>query len=919
MEAFLILPVLAALAAWPLTRIFGRKAGWVLAGLPAMLFLNLLNLTRFTAAGEVVERHIPWVPSLGVGLDLRLDGFSMLFALLITGIGALVVVYAGAYLKERPWRTRARFYTLILLFMGAMLGAVLSDNLIALFVFWELTSLLSFLLIGFESSSPTARRSASQSLLVTAGGGLALLAGVLLLGAQFGTYSLSAITTHAGDLPEGAISAWVVLCVLLGAFTKSAQYPFYFWLPNAMQAPTPASAYLHSATMVKLGIYLLARFEPVLGGAPYFRTALVTVGAITMLVAGVQVLRATSFKGVLAYSTIASLGILVMLVGLDGETTLVAMTGFIVAHALYKAALFFCAGTVIHATGHGDLRAMGGLARFLPLTAAAATLASLSMAGLPPFLGFISKEFLFEAQIESSWDVVPIAIAVLVNAVMVGVAGVVSLRPFFLASGRTTEVHHGESFGLLLGPLLLSLLGLLFALAPEWLSSIVLEPAVLALQGRWTPVEISLWHGLTPMLALSAVVVLVGLAVLAFWTPLHRLMAQIRPLDRFAGERGYERGMALLHALSGWTDRALRRPDLRGDLAMLLWAVLALLAAALVAGGVRLAPLGGFRPEVAGVLAIGMAGALMATRARTLLGALIAVGLVGLASALVFLLDGAPDLALTQFAVEALLVVLLAAALLRLPLVSPGTRSRAGRRADAALAAGFGGVLFLALQSMLAQPMEDRISAFYAAASYPQAFGRNVVNVILVDFRALDTMGETSVVGLAAVVVWALLRRDRRAVARETGGTSIVLSRMGGLFFWLLLALSVFVLLRGHNEPGGGFVGGLMGALAFAVVTLSDGVAAGRRRLRAHPLALVGAGMLAVVLSGVPGLLAGGDFLSHLWFEPALGGLSLKLGTTLAFDLGVYLVVLGGLLAFLFRLYGEPVPGEERRGEEAAR
>ncbi|UFN47925.1 DUF4040 domain-containing protein [Roseomonas sp. OT10] len=915
MEAFLILPVLAALVAWPVTRVVNRKAGWALALLPAILFLNLLNLSRYTAAGEVVERRIPWVPSLGVGLDLRLDGFSMLFALLITGIGALVVVYAGAYLKEKPWRTRARFYTLILLFMGAMLGAVLSDNLIALFVFWELTSLLSFLLIGFEGGSPTARRSASQSLLVTAGGGLALLAGILMLGAQFGTYSLAEITTHAGDLAPGGISGWVVLFVLLGAFTKSAQYPFYFWLPNAMQAPTPASAYLHSATMVKLGIYLLARFEPVLGEAPYFRTALVTVGAITMIVAGVQVLRAFSFKAVLAYSTIASLGILVMLVGLDGETTLVAMVGFIVAHALYKAALFFCAGTVIHATGHGDLRAMGGLARFLPLTAAAATLASLSMAGLPPFLGFISKEFLFEAQLESSWDALPLAIAVLVNAVMVGVAGVVSLRPFFMARSRTTEVHHGETAGLLLGPLLLSLLGLLFALSPEWLSSIVLEPAVLALQGRWTPVDISLWHGLTPMLALSGVVVLVGALILAFWTPLHRLMARFRPLDRFAGERGYEQGMALLQAMAEGTARAVRRADLRGDLSVLLWSVLALLAAGVAAGGIQLAPFAGFRPEVAGVLAIGMAGAVMATRSRSLLGALIAVGLVGFASALVFLLDGAPDLALTQFAVEALLVVLLAAVLLRLPLASPATRDAAARRRDLLLSAGFGAVVFLALQSMLAQPADQRLSDFYAAASYPLAFGRNVVNVILVDFRALDTMGETSVVGLAAVVVWALLRRAAPAAGaqREGGSSSIVFSRMGQLFFWALLGLSVVVLLRGHNEPGGGFVGGLMGALAFAVVTLSDGVEAGRRRLRLHPLVLVGAGMLAVVLSGLPGLLAGGDFLSHLWVEPALGGLSLKLGTTVLFDLGVYLVVLGGLLAFLFRLYGEPVPGEAPR------
>ena len=381
----LALSFTGSVAAWPLGRLLGRRAGWVLALLPASLFAAFLRFAPTIEAGRTITERRVWAPSLGVELALRLDGFALLFCLLITGIGALVVIYAGAYLSEKSDGARARFFILILLFMTAMLGAVLADDLIVLFLFWEATSVLSFLLIGFDADSASARRSALMSLRVTFGGGLALLAAIILIGATLGTYSMAEAVARG---PELARSPWILPIMtglLIGAFTKSAQFPFHFWLPNAMQAPTPASAYLHSATMVKLGVYLLARFEPVIGAVPGGRDTLIAVALVTMLVGAFQALRAENFKAVLAYSTVASLGILVMLVGLDGPMASVATVGFILAHALYKATLFFCAGTVLHATGLSQLRLMGGLARFLPVTAVAAVLASLSMAGLPPF------------------------------------------------------------------------------------------------------------------------------------------------------------------------------------------------------------------------------------------------------------------------------------------------------------------------------------------------------------------------------------------------------------------------------------------------------------------------------------------------------------------------------------------------------
>ena len=910
-STLLAISLAGSIAAWPLSKLLGRYAGWALASLPAALFAGFTGLATTVEAGGRIAEQYAWAPTLGINWSLRLDGFALLFCLLVTGIGALVVVYAGAYLAEDSARNRARFFTLILLFMTSMLGAVLADDMIIMFVFWEATSILSFLLIGFDADSASARRSALMSLRVTAGGGLALLAAIIMIGSALGTYSMTEAIARAPELSQSQWIQPILAGLFIGAFTKSAQFPFHFWLPNAMQAPTPASAYLHSATMVKLGVYLLARFEPVIGQVPGGRDVLVAVALATMLTGAVQALRAENFKSVLAYSTVASLGILMMLVALDGPMAGVATVGFILAHALYKATLFFCAGTVLHATGLSKLRLMGGLGRFLPVTAVAAALASLSMAGLPPFLGFISKEFLFEAQIQSSWNAVPVAVAVIVNAGIVGVAGVVTLRPFFMGRGKVREVKHREVPGLVAAPLILALLGLVISLDSDWISRSVLRPAVASIYGRPVEIKVGLWHGVTPMLALSSIVVGIGALIFTFWGPIHRRLSRQSALHRFDVEHGYDKMLRGLDRLAVRTAARVHHGDLHGYIRFLIAAALGFAVWGIVASSavprIEIGT-GVLRIGASAIALAGLAGAVAATRSRSLLATMIAVGLSGLVTALVFMMNGAPDIALTQFAVESLMVVLLTVMLFVVPLRAPSTRTSRERASDAMLSVAFAVVMLVVLLDMTAATPRNDVSAFFGAESYVAAFGKNVVNVILVDFRGFDTLGETSVIALAAMIAWSLLGPRNNLEARlgiRSGKAAFVLAFMSPVFFWLLLVMSVVILLRGHNEIGGGFVGGLTAALAFAIVSLARGVERARKRLMLHPLTLASGGLLLAIASGMPGLLANGDFLSHIWIDTQLPGVTIKQGTTLLFDFGVYIAVLGTVLSFLFGLRRE--------------
>ncbi|PXA92406.1 hypothetical protein DMC47_23835 [Nostoc sp. 3335mG] len=889
-----------------LARVMGRGAGFLIALLPLGLLAAFISVAPIVERGWVRGQGISWAPQLGLDFTLRLDGFSFLFCLLVTGIGALVIIYSGGYLTGKPRVERSRFFTLILLFMTAMLGTVLAENLLVLLIFWEATSVLSFLLVGFDGRSARSRRAATMALQVTAFGGLMLLAAVMMLGHVLGTYSMAEAVRQADVIADSPLGGPIVACILIAAFTKSAQFPFHFWLPNAMQAPTPASAYLHSATMVKLGIYLLARFEPVFAATSWGRATVITVACITMLVAALQALRAENFKSALAYSTIASLGILTLLVGLDGPAATVAMVGFLMAHALYKAALFFCAGSVIHSTGQQNLRSLGGLVRVLPITALACTGASLSMAGIPPFLGFISKEFLFEAQLESSWELLPLAIAVLVNAVMVGVAGVITLRPFFLGRDKPVEIKHRESLSVVAPPLLLALAGLIISLDPDWITRVALRPAVAAVYGRPVEVDISVWHGITPMLMLSFVAVSIGLLIIRFWKLIHIRLRGVDRLDAYAIERLWERGLRGLVAgargLTAWIQHGdLRRYLLTvviGMAALIFWSV------GMADAWPNIPELGDIRIAPAIVALVGLGGAIAATRTKSLVAGLVATGLTGFAVAITFMMNGAPDLALTQFTVEALIVVLLTALLLAIPIATPATRTPAMRRSDAVTAAVLATLLFFGFLDMAARGHESAAGAFFGRMSYVAAQGHNVVNVILVDFRAIDTLGETFVIAVSAILAASLLAaRGRKAAPGTPAPVHFSFAIVGRGLALLLLAASIAILWRGHDQPGGGFVGGLVAALAFAVLSLAYGVDRAQQSLRARPLTLVGIGMGCALVSALPGMLGGKPYLTHLWWDGA--GILPKLGTTILFDLGVYLVVLGAVLAFLFGLQRE--------------
>jgi multicomponent Na+:H+ antiporter subunit A len=852
--------------------------------------------------GGAVRQSVPWVPSFGVHLSFYLDGLSLLFALLITGMGALILIYAGDYLKGHP--QLGRFYLYLLLFMSAMLGLVLSDNLIALFVFWELTSFSSYLLIGFKHEDETARTSALQALLVTGAGGLALLAGFVLLSiAGGGTFELSEIAAKGEAIRGHALYTPLFILIVAGAFTKSAQFPFHFWLPNAMAAPTPVSAYLHSATMVKAGIYLLARLDALLGSTALWVWTLSIAGAATMLVGAVAAIGHTDLKKVLAYTTITALGTLTLLLGLSFEASIKAAIVFLIVHSLYKGALFLVAGSIDHETGTRDILRLGGLRKAMPFTAVAAGLAGLSMAGLPPLFGFVGKELAYKAKLGfDGADIVLPGVAVLANALTLVAAGVLVLRPFFGTLRTGTKTPHEVPVAMWLGPLILSGVGLGLGIYPTVLAAPIVGAAVTATLGGSIPIKLTLWYGLNKALLLSAITVTLGVLIYLAWS---RLRPAVRRLDDrlslVGPERGYAAALRGMLALAGFQTRVLQNGSLR---VYLLW----LFGLVLILPGFTL-----FRYSWSDVLAhewmLGLlivlaTAAVVAARSRML--AVASLGVVGFGVALFFLMLGAPDLAMTQFLVETLIVVIILLVLRHLPklqrVAPPDSRSRF---VDAGIALGVGAVVTLLGLAVLHVPFNSGLSTFFASESVPTGFGRNVVNVILVDFRALDTLGEIAVLAVAAVGAFVLVRfGGKHLTSRRTAATSLVLQTATRYLITLLLLASVFLLWRGHNEPGGGFVGGLVAAGAFSLYLIAFGEHALRDMLRVHPRSLLGIGLGIALMSGLIALFVREPFMTGKWLSLELSaeGPPLKLGTPLLFDLGVYLVVIGFTLTIILAL-----------------
>ncbi|MBL8323998.1 MAG: monovalent cation/H+ antiporter subunit A [Rubrivivax sp.] len=942
----MLLPLMAALpflsasvlAAVPDSR--RRLAAWV-AGLAALAALaGLLALAPAVFGGAVPRWSIEWVPALGLRVGFRLDGLAWMFALLVLGIGALIVLYAAWYLD--PKDPAARFFFFLMLFMGAMLGVVLADNLVLLVVFWELTSLASFLLIGYwhgdEKKGEDARQGARMALSITAAGGLCLLAGLLLVGHIVGSFELERVLASRAVLQAHPLYEVALVLVLLGCFTKSAQFPFHFWLPHAMAAPTPVSAYLHSATMVKAGVFLLARLYPALGGSePWFWIVSLT-GLATLVLGAYMALFKHDLKGLLAYSTISHLGLITLLFGLDEPLAVVAGVFHILNHATFKASLFMAAGIIDHETGSRDMRQLNGLWKTMPITGALAMVASAAMAGVPLMNGFLSKEMFF-AETVAKGGHGPMEWLLPVGATVAGAFSVAySLR--FIHD----VFFNGEPVGLTRIPQepphfmrvpveLLVLLCVAVGLAPAWVVGPLLAVAAKASllgpnAGALPEYTLALWHGLNLPLVMSAIALAAGTAL---YFVLHRRVNLHRLEHVPAAPRKGGRDL-FMDALRRGLGQATRTTGglQSGRLANYLWLLVAMAvlagAAPFLRAGTQAGPsVSGAHPDLAFVAlwSIGIAAtvATVVLHRRRLL-ALLLMGAVGLVVSLAFVYFSAPDLALTQLLVEVATIVLMMLALHWLPerpnvATTPDPSDTAARRGADAVLAGLAGLGVATLVWMVLGRPFDSISPHFLRTAVPEGGGSNAVNVIIVDYRGFDTLGEIAVMGLAALVITALLapkadapwRAPAWAAGPSSGsgtadsGRSLMLELISRLLLPLAALVSIYLFLRGHNLPGGGFIAGLVLALAFTLQFVASGHAEVGRRMGADFRPWVGWGLLIAGGCGLGAWAFGAPFLTSTYdypWVPLVG--AVPLASASVFDLGVFLTVVGATMVMLLSL-----------------
>ncbi len=771
---YLSLPFVAAILSPVLVRLAGHRGVWLLALAPLAIFAHFLSLADPIADGASFSGGVSWIPAMGVELSWRLDGLSFVFGLLITGIGTLIILYSGGYLKGHP--QLGRFLAFMFLFMGSMLGLVMADNLFALLVLWEMTSITSFLLIGFDHNRRASRRGALQALLVTGAGGLSLIAAFLLIQFATGATSMSQLLASPDVLRESPLYVAIFVLVLGGAFTKSAQFPLHFWLPNAMEAPTPVSAYLHSATMVKAGVYLLLRLNPVLGETVLWETVLPVFGGATLLIGTILAIRQTDLKLMLAYTTVASLGLLVMLTGFGGERAIEAAVYYLVAHSLFKGGLFMVAGAIDHGAGTRDIRKLAGLRSAMPITFAAACLAGLSMAGLPPLVGFLAKEEIYAAIAgPDSWSILITIVAIAGNALMLVIGAAVALKPFLGSRPAALDEAHEGSVLLWLGPVVLGLLGLAAALAYGVSNRYVFSPIASAAAGL--PVSAHGALALHPGLPLTLSAVTVALGALVYWRlDMARLIVAVL-LARigWGPDKGFDQAVSGIVRLSSGVTRIVHGGRLEAYMMVVFLTVAGVLAVPMIVYGEL--------PQLPvpltltfyewGVVAIAIIGLIAVMLANDRLTAIVSLGIQGFAVALIFMLFGAPDLSFTQFMVETLSVVILALVMTRLTLHKADHRPTRAKIVDGAVSVVAGIGFGLLLLSVTQVPFDASLSQFFAENSRTIAHGRNIVNVIIVDFRGLDTLGEIAVVMIAGLSILALIRlrvrRPLEADARPEG------------------------------------------------------------------------------------------------------------------------------------------------------
>ena len=878
----------------------------------------LLAQAPTVLSGQTPTLVIAWLPALGIDASLWLDPLGLLFAGLILGIGLLVVVYAQGYLAATE--PTARFLSFLMLFQGAMVGIALSRNILLMLVFWEMTSLSSFLLIGFWRDKAAARQGARMALAITGGGGLALIAGMVLLGKAAGTYDLAMILTRTDAVQASPLYPAILILILLGAFTKSAQFPFHFWLPHAMAAPTPVSAYLHSATMVKAGVFLLARLWPVLAGTDWWFGIVATTGLVTMLFgAGVALFR-HDLKAILAYSTISQLGLMVMLLGFGTVAAVTAAVFHILNHAAFKAALFMHAGIVDHETGTRDIRRLGGLAGIMPLTATLGVLAAAAMAGLPPLGGFISKEMMLEETTHTLLAGQALLVPALA-ALAALLSAAYSLRyavALHFGERRTGDVPAPHDPGvLLLGPpAILGLLALALGLLPMTLAGPLVAGASAAVTGGPVPeLHLSLWHGINPALLMSLGAVAAAVLLLFCYRPVAAGVIRLPSPD---AKRMFDATMDCAVVTLRRVSGAIHVASLQRYLLLLFAVALALGIEATMRNGIA----AGDRPTtpaslvaiVAWFALVAATVAVVAVDRRRYL-ALIFISVIGLVMALAFIHLSAPDLALTQISVEVVTILLMLLALHLLPGNPPRLSALPRRLRDGAIAVASGlGVGWLAW-AVMTRPERTGISGFHWDNSYSGGGGTNVVNVTLVDFRAFDTLGEIIVLGIAGLAIYALLEPAARGVAgrrlREWRSNDrhsperhpMMFVMATRLLLPLALLVGSYIFLRGHNQPGGGFIAALIFSIAILLQYLASGFDWTDQRRKFGEHALIGAGVLIAAATGLGSLAFGAPFLtsSFGYFHLPLIG-EFELATAMLFDLGVACVVVGAVLMALAQI-----------------
>ena len=925
-----------------------RNTESLLAGLVALV--GTIQVALFypqIAHGGVIREEFMWLPSLGLNFVLRMDGFAWLFSMLVLGIGTLVSLYARYYMS--PEDPVPRFFAFFLAFMGAMLGLVISGNLIQIVFFWELTSLFSFLLIGYWHHRADARRGAYMALMVTGAGGLCLLAGVMLLGHIVGSYDLDQVLAAGDQIRAHALYPVMLAVVLIGALSKSAQFPFHFWLPHAMAAPTPVSAYLHSATMVKAGVFLLARLWPSLSGSEEWFWIVGGAGALTLLLGAYCAMFQNDLKGLLAYSTISHLGLITLLLGLNSPLAAVAAVFHILNHATFKASLFMAAGIIDHESGTRDIRKLSGLVRLIPFTATLAMVASASMAGVPLLNGFLSKEMFFAETVfitSTAWVefALPL-IATIAGTFSVAYALRFTVDVFFGPTATNLPHTPHEPPRWMRAPVeLLVFTCLLVGIFPAQVVGSILAAAALPVVGGVLPeYSLAIWHGWNAPMIMSLVAMTGGVVLyLLLRKQLKRGRFKYPPIiSYFNGKRGFERSLVVMM-------RGVRKIEKRISTKRLQTQLFLLVLAAVIAGLIPMLHSGiswGDRPKIPGsivfvtlwLLAIACAlGAAWQAKYHRL-AALTMVSVCGLMTCITFVWFSAPDLALTQLVVEVVTTVLILLGLRWLPrrieevspLPSSLRKARIRRLRDFLLSTVVGGGMALLSYAMLTRQTPNDISSFYLSRALPEGGGSNVVNVMLVDFRGFDTLGEITVLGAVALTVYALLRRFRpskesmqlpaqqRQLApdvatdlvnpRQASDTALGFMMVPAVLVRLLLPIalvvSFYLFMRGHNQPGGGFVAGLVMSVAFILQYMVAGTQWVEAQMSLRPMRWMGFGLFSATLTGLGALFAGYPFLTtHTWHFslPLLG--DIHIASALFFDVGVYAMVVGSTLLMLTAL-----------------